>query len=181
MWLPWKLVTGIEWKNKIKNHKLNNPHIHKIYVGYLKMRCCGFYQNVPYQIILVKFSDMHIDLLNPNIQRLCQNCNVVEDEIHFVMDCNMTINISERRIRLDNITVDYNKFEKLDKISQSKYSFSTETTLHFAWPGKCLHTCLENVSWYCVVPYLDFLLWYSTGEFQALQLIVVAEFRAVDW
>ena len=144
MWLSWKLVTGIDWMNKIKNHKLNNPHIHKIYVGYLKMRCCGFYQNVPYQIILVKFSDMHIDLLNPNIPRLCQNCNVVEDEIHFVMDCNMTINISEIRIRLDNITADYNNFEKLDKISQFKYSFSTENTLHFAWPGKCLHTCLRK-------------------------------------
>ena len=31
----------------------------------------------------------------PACQRLCQNCNVVEDEIHFVMDC--TINLSERR------------------------------------------------------------------------------------
>ena len=65
-------------------------------------------------------------------------------EIHFVMDCNMTINISERRIRLDNITADYNNFEKLDKISQFKYSFFTENTLHFAWPGKCLHTCFRK-------------------------------------
>ena len=41
----------------------------------------------------------------PACQRLCQNCNVVEDEIHFVMDC--TINLSKRRTLFNNITADY--------------------------------------------------------------------------
>ena len=67
----------------------------------------------------------------PACQRLCQNCNVVEDEIHFVMDC--TINLSERRTLFNNITADSSPFENLDRMSKFKYLFSTE--MHNTWHG----------------------------------------------
>ena len=72
----------------------------------------------------------------PACQRLCKNCNVQEDEIHFVMDCVM--NVSERNTLHYNITADYSSIENLDKISKFKYLFSTEkcTTLDMA--GKIL-------------------------------------------
>ena len=71
----------------------------------------------------------------PACQRLCQNCNVVEDEMHFVMDC--TINLSERRTLFNNATADYNLFENLDEMSKFKYLFSTENAQHLTWMGKC--------------------------------------------
>ena len=78
----------------------------------------------------------------PACQRLCQNYNVVEDEIHFVMDC--TINLSERRTLFNNITADSSPFENLDRMSKFKYLFSTENAQHLTWLGNFLYTCFSK-------------------------------------
>ena len=72
-------------------------------------------------------------------QRLCKNCNVVEDGIHFVIAC--IINLSDI---FNNITADYNPFENLDKMSKFKYLFSTENAQHLTWLGKFLYTCFNK-------------------------------------
>ena len=80
----------------------------------------------------------------PACQRLCQNFSVVEDEIHLVMDC--TISLSERRTLFNKITTDYNPFENLDDMSKFQYLFSTENAQHLKWLGKLYIHVLVNVS-----------------------------------
>ena len=78
----------------------------------------------------------------PVEQRLCPQCNVIEDEIHFVMFCK--INSEERKQLFDKINGTDSSFQL--KPTREKFLFLLKSIDHqvLNWFGKFLHVSFDK-------------------------------------
>ena len=78
----------------------------------------------------------------PRNERLCVNCKVLEDEIHFVISCNLYEN--ERSILFKQISSKYDYFMGLNDNEKFVLLFKSEDTQVLSWLGSFIHKSLEK-------------------------------------
>ena len=69
--------------------------------------------------------------------RLCKYCNVIEDEVHFVTDCQC--NVNERNILYENVNNLYPNFQSLSNNQKFIFIMQNENSTVLTWFGKFIH------------------------------------------
>ena len=78
----------------------------------------------------------------PRNERLCVQCGVLEDEIHFLISCNLYE--KERAILFRKITLIYEYFMGLNDSEKFVLLFKSEKTQVLSWLGRFIHKSLEK-------------------------------------
>jgi hypothetical protein len=71
----------------------------------------------------------------PRHQRLCKTCKVLDDEIHFFLQCRINNNL--RNVLINNIKKYYANFDQLDFFSQIKIILIPDQ--------ECLHSVVDYI------------------------------------
>ena len=88
--------------------------------------------------------DVIQDQKNPVEQRLCPFCKSLENEIHFVIDCDSYK--TEREIFFANVIAFYPDFNGLNSIDKFKYLFTSNDPNVLTWLGKFIYNSLQTRS-----------------------------------
>ena len=73
----------------------------------------------------------------PLDERLCNMCNCVDDELHFITAC--AVNVNERRALYDKLTDKFPEFEHLCDLEKFVFLFTFDDTQMLSWLGKFLY------------------------------------------
>ena len=154
--LQWKeklnsdvAVRGAEFGgNKLRTYKkfkssfstevyVSIPHQKKYRSAYAKFRC-GV---APIKIETCRYGLNRL----PVAQRLCESCNVIEDEFHVIMNCSMYVDIRSILIRsICTLTVDF-----LNKPQEEQFIELLSNPLYYKVVSKAMYNIL-NVRRYVV-------------------------------
>ena len=74
--------------------------------------------------------------------RSCNVCHVIEDELHFLVDCKM--HESERNILFNRISISYSKFTSFNRIEKFKFLLTKSDPQLLTWVGKFIHNAFEK-------------------------------------
>ena len=78
----------------------------------------------------------------PLDERLCNMCNCVDDELHFVTSCAM--NLNERRTLYDKVTGKFPEFEHLADVEKFVFLFTFDDAQMLSWRGKFLYQSFRS-------------------------------------
>ena len=109
-------------------------------------------QNPQYRNALTKFRTSshtleiergrHTNPITPVEQRLCNVCHVLEDELHFLLECNMFTD--ERTAFLYQIQNKYSQFITLDNKEKFIFLLQNEDTQVITWTAKFIHHAMKK-------------------------------------
>ena len=80
----------------------------------------------------------------PLDERLCNMCNCVDDELHFITAC--AVNVNERRALYDKLTDKFPEFEHLCDLEKFVFLFTFDDAQMLSWLGKFLHKSFRSKS-----------------------------------
>ena len=78
----------------------------------------------------------------PLNERLCNVCNCVDDELHFVTSCAM--NLNERKILYDKVTGKFPEFEHLGDVEKFVFLFTFDDAQMLSWLDKFLYQSFHS-------------------------------------
>ena len=80
----------------------------------------------------------------PLDERLCNMCNCVDDELHFITAC--AVNVNERRALYDKLTDKFPEFEHLCDLEKFVFLFTFDDAQMLSWLGKFLYKSFRSKS-----------------------------------
>merc|ERR1712079_654403 len=109
----------------VKNPKIRN--------AISKMRCSSHLLGIE--------RGRHTRPKTPIEQRLCIFCNVLDDETHFICDCNLFTSI--RSVFYSKITSMYPDFESFNSKEKFIFMFSSDECILLTWLGQFIMDAFE--------------------------------------
>ena len=80
----------------------------------------------------------------PLNERLCNMCNWVDDELHFITEC--AVNVNERRALSDMLIDKFPEFEHLCDLEKFVFFFIFDDAQMLSWLGKFLYKSFRSKS-----------------------------------
>ena len=80
----------------------------------------------------------------PRDERLCNMCNCVDDELHFITAC--AVNVNERRTLYDKLIDKFPEFEHLCDLKKIVFLFTFDDAQMLSWLGKFLYKSFRSKS-----------------------------------
>ena len=77
-------------------------------------------------------------------KRLCNMCNCVDDELHFITAC--AVNVNERRALYDKLIDKFPQFEHLCALEKNVFLFTFDDAQMLSWLGKFLYKYFRSKS-----------------------------------
>merc|ERR1712002_1013117 len=84
----------------------------------------------------------HTNPKTPLEQRKCINCNCIEDEIHFIIVCDLYT--SERKLLFENVNSVFSHFRDMSSIEKFVFLFQCNDANVLSWLGKFIISSFET-------------------------------------